>query len=344
VPCCAESFGRGVLGITARDRTFSVAKLFFAYGLGNALYFPFSVGGSTILLPDKPDSRRIFDIVRRYRPTLFYAVPTAYSAMLAEMDAGTPCDFSSVRLCSSAGEPLAPSLYERWLSHTRIEILDGIGSTEMLHTFIANREGRVRPGSSGELVPGYDARIVDADGRDVVPDGTTMGEIALRGNDVMLSYYRDEDATRAASPDGWFRTGDLAVVHPDGYVEIRDRAKDVIISGGENIASIEVEQVLVSHPAVREAAVVASPDARWGEVPTAFVTLVDGAVATPDELIGFVKSRLAGFKAPKRVVFGDLPKTSTGKIMKHVLREQARSVLGPPGFCGDWFGWFPLFN
>jgi fatty-acyl-CoA synthase len=165
-------------------------------------------------------------------------------------------------------------------------------------------------------------RVVDAAGEDVPADGETMGEVAIRGNNVMLGYYRDEAATAAAAPDGWFRTGDLGVRHADGYVELRDRSKDIIISGGENISSIEVENVIAEHPAVLEAAVVAMAHERWGEVPAAFVTLRQGAEVTEEEIIEHVRSRVAHFKAPKRVVFGPLPKTSTGKIQKYVLREE----------------------
>jgi len=164
-------------------------------------------------------------------------------------------------------------------------------------------------------------RVVDEGGADVPPDGRTLGQVAVRGNNVMLGYYRDDEATRAAAPDGWFRTGDLAVMHPDGYVELRDRLKDIIISGGENISSIEVENVLCQHPAVQEAAVVGVPHHHWGEVPVGFVTTRAGATVPEDELIEFVRERLAHFKAPKSVVVGDLPKTSTGKIQKIKLRE-----------------------
>jgi acyl-CoA synthetase (AMP-forming)/AMP-acid ligase II len=167
------------------------------------------------------------------------------------------------------------------------------------------------------------ARVIGDDGADVPADGTTTGQIALRGNNVMLGYLKDPEATEAAAPDGWFRTGDIGVRHPDGYVELRDRSKDVIISGGENIASVEVEQAIMDHPAVLEAAVIAVPDERWGEVPAAYVTLQDGASATEAEIIEHVRGRLARFKAPKTVAFGELPKTSTGKIQKYVLRDAA---------------------
>jgi len=153
-----------------------------------------------------------------------------------------------------------------------------------------------------------------------------MGEIAIRGNNVMLGYYKDEETTRKSCPDGWFRTGDLGVMHPDGYIELRDRAKDIIISGGENISSVEIESALTTHQAVLEVAVVAGPDEKWGEVPIAFVTLKDGAAATDAELIDHVRARLARFEAPKKVIFGPLPKTSTGKVQKKVLRDRLRSA------------------
>ena len=170
-------------------------------------------------------------------------------------------------------------------------------------------------------------RVVDARGRDVPADGTTLGEVALRGNNVMLGYYRDEAATRAAIPDGWFRSGDLGVMHADGYIELKDRAKDIIVSGGENIASIEIERMLCAHPAVMEAAVVAGPDPTWGEVPVAFVALKSGAAATEENLIAYARDNMAHFKAPKRIAFGELPKNATGKIQKFVLRDHAREIM-----------------
>jgi fatty-acyl-CoA synthase len=168
-------------------------------------------------------------------------------------------------------------------------------------------------------------RVVDVDGRDVPPDGQTVGEIVCRGNNLMLGYYNDDEATKAVTVDGCFRTGDLGVMHPDGYVEIRDRGKDIIISGGENIASVEVERVLDAHPAVLESAVVSRPDDVWGEVPVAFVTLRSDAHVTAAELVTWVRDRLAHFKAPKQVNFGPLPKTSTGKIQKSALRARVRA-------------------
>jgi benzoate-CoA ligase family protein len=331
--CCAESFGRGVLGITAGDRTFSVAKLFFAYGLGNALYFPFSVGGSTVLMPEKPEPRRIFDIVRRHRPTLFYAVPTAYSAMLAEMDSGASFDFSSVRLCSSAGEPLAATLYERWRARTGIEILDGIGSTEVLHTFIANRPGRVRPGSSGELVPGYDARIVDGEGRDVPPD--EVGDLLIKGESTCSCYWNKQEQTRKTLVGEWIRTGDKYTRDRDGYFWYQGRSDDMLKSGGYWVSPAEVESAILTHAAVLECAVVGCEDETRLVKPMAFVVLKPGQSASPElaeTLKAHVKTRLAVYKYPRWIEFvSELPKTATGKIQRYKLRAGLKEAASAPG-------------
>ena len=188
-------------------------------------------------------------------------------------------------------------------------------------------QARIKARQGVGNVISQELRVVDPRGNDVPQDGMALGEIALRGNNVMLGYYQDEIATRKAIPDGWFRTGDLGVMHADGYIEIKDRAKDIIVSGGENIASIEIERTLCAHPAVMEAAVVAGPDPKWGEVPVAFVTLKAGALVTGDELVAWVREHIAHFKAPKRIQFGDLPKNATGKIQKFVLRERARELM-----------------
>jgi benzoate-CoA ligase family protein len=326
--CCAESFARGVLGIGPDDRTFSVAKLFFAYGLGNALYFPFFVGASTILFPEKPEPRRVFDVVRQHRPTLFYAVPTAYSAMLADMDAGTPADFSSVRLCSSAGEPLAASLYERWNAHTGVEILDGIGSTEVLHTFIANRPGRVRPGSSGEVVPGYEARLVDAEEREV-PTGE-IGDLLIKGESTCSCYWNKQEQTRRTILGEWIRTGDKYTRDADGYFWYQGRSDDMLKCGGYWVSPAEVESAIVTHPAVLECAVVGCEDETRLVKPMAFVVLKAGhepSTEFGEALRHHVKSRLAVYKCPRWIQFvGELPKTATGKIQRYKLRGAAAST------------------
>jgi benzoate-CoA ligase family protein len=331
--CCAESFGVGVLGMTAADRTFSVAKLFFAYGLGNALYFPFFVGGSTILLPDKPEPNRVFDVVRRYQPTVFYAVPTAYAAMLAAMDAGAAFDFSSLRLASSAGEPLASSLYERWRARTGVELLDGIGSTEVLHTFIANRAGRVRPGSSGELVPGYEARIVDGEGRDVA--NGEIGDLLIKGESTCAGYWNKQDQTRRTLVGEWIRTGDKYSRDADGYFWYQGRSDDMMKAGGYWVSPAEVEAAIVSHAAVLECAVVGCEDETRLTRPMAFVVLHAGVSGSPDlaaELQHHAKTHLAPYKYPRWIQFvSELPKTATGKIQRYKLRASLTSAASAPG-------------
>ncbi|HYW93131.1 MAG TPA: acyl--CoA ligase family protein [Gammaproteobacteria bacterium] len=234
------------------------------------------------------------------------------------------------------GAPPTPALLQR-LDALGIEVTHLYGLTEtygpaMLcqwrsewNSLPAGEQVRIKARQGVNNVIGEPVRVVDGEGADVPADGATLGEIALRGNNIMLGYYRDPEATRRAVPDGWYRTGDLGVMHPDGYVELKDRSKDIIISGGENIASVEVENVLASHPAIMEVAVVAAPDPKWGEIPVAFVTLKpDAPDTTGEELIAWVRERLAHFKAPRRVVFGELPRNATGKIQKFVLRGRLR--------------------
>jgi benzoate-CoA ligase len=322
---CAEASGRGVLGLTSTDRTFSVARLYFAYGLGNALYFPFYVGASTILSRGKPDAATCFDIARRYRPTVFYAVPTAYAAMLAALDAGPTVDLASVRLCGSAGEPLAASLYERWKARFGVEILDGIGSTEMLHTFISNRPGRARPGSSGELVPGYEARIVGSDGRDL-PDGE-IGDLLVKGDSAFAHYWNRHEQTKATIQGEWVRTGDKYSRDADGYFWYQGRSDDMLKAGGYWVSPAEVENVLAAHPAVLECGVVGREDDQRLVTPMAFVVLRTGGrgdAALVEELQSFVKARLAPYKFPRWIEFvPDLPRTATGKLQRFKLRELA---------------------
>jgi benzoate-CoA ligase family protein len=327
--CCADSFAQGVLQMVPADRTFSVAKLFFAYGLGNALYFPFSVGASTILFPDKPDPSHVFEIVKRYRATVFYAVPTAYAAMLAAMDAGAEYDFSSVRLCSSAGEPLAASLYDRWRARTGVELLDGIGSTEVLHTFIANRAGRVRPGSSGEIVPGYEARIVDADGHDLPPG--EIGDLLVKGESTCSCYWNKQEQTRKTIIGEWIRTGDKYSRDAEGYFWYQGRSDDMMKAGGYWVSPAEVEAAMVTHPAVLECAVVGVEDETRLTRPLAFVVLKTGAEASTElaaELQAHAKRQLAPYKCPRWVRFVDeLPKTATGKIQRYKLRAAAATSV-----------------
>ena len=238
---------------------------------------------------------------------------------------------------ATGGAPPTPALLAR-MAELNVNMTHLYGLTETFGPAVlcewrsgwnlwpASQQARIKARQGVGNVIAQPLRVLNSDGRDVPRDGETLGEIALRGNNVMLGYYRDEAATQNAAPGGWFRTGDLAVMHADGYIEIMDRAKDIIISGGENIASVEVERVLSAHPAVLEAAVVAAPDEKWGEVPVAFVTLKPGQLLDAAALIAYAREHLAHFKAPKKIVFGDLPKNATGKIQKFVLREQTRDL------------------
>jgi fatty-acyl-CoA synthase len=274
----------------------------------------------------------VWKALREESVTHFCGAPTVLTSLAAAEEAA-PLE-RQVR-AMTGGAPPSPSLLRR-MHELNIEVLHLYGLTETFGPAVLcdwrpewdrrapeERAERLARQGVGNVIAER-VRVIDEKGEDVPADGETLGQVAVRGNNVMLGYYRDEEATQSAAPDGWFRTGDLGVIHEDGYVELRDRLKDIIISGGENISSIEVENVLAQHPAVEEAAVVGVPHDHWGEVPVAFVTTRGGESVEGEELIGFVRERLAHFKAPKSVVIGSLPKTSTGKIQKNVLRERAR--------------------
>ena len=292
-----------------------------------------AVGGVHVMLRAL-DPGTVWRHIREDGVTHFNAAPTVLIGLVTHPDAA-PAP-RTVRV-ATGGAPPSPTLLAQ-LAELNIDVTHLYGLTETYgpslicdwrrewNVLPANEQARIKARQGVGTLVTSSVRVVDADGADVPADGTTQGEIAIRGNNVMLGYYKDPDATAAASMEGpggtWFRTGDVAVMHDHGYVEVRDRAKDVIISGGENIASIEVEQALASHPDVLECAVVAAPDDTWGEVPAAFVVLRPRAAVTEADLVEHVKSRIARFKAPKSVTFGDLPKTATGKIQKFILRDQ----------------------
>jgi fatty-acyl-CoA synthase len=301
----------------------------------NGWCFPWAVtaAGGTHYCLRKLDPGRVWELVHNEGVTHFCAAPTVL-AMLAE-DAGAHAPKQPV-LAFAGGAPPWPNLLAR-MEKLGISVRHLYGLTETFgpavvcewrsdwdEVSVAERAKLVARQGIANVVA-EPVRVVDSAGRDVPADGQTLGEILLRGNDVMLGYYRDDEATANATLDGWFRSGDLGVRHPDGYLELRDRAKDVIISGGENITSIEVENALTEHPDVVEAAVVGMPHEKWGEVPIAFVRTREGTSVSEADLIGFVKGRIARFKAPHQVIFGELPKTSTGKLQKNVLRERVRS-------------------
>ncbi|MGH9555129.1 MAG: benzoate-CoA ligase family protein [Terriglobales bacterium] len=324
---CAESYAKGVLGIREDDRCYSVARLFFAYGLGNAGYFPLAVGAASILSPQPPAPEHVFATIERYRPTLFFSVPTNYAALLnhgrASADGGD-FDLTSIRHAVSAGEALPAALFERFQQRFGVEILDAIGSTEALHMFIANRPGGARPGSSGRIIPGYQARIVDDFGQPV-PTGE-VGSLLIQGDAICACYWGLPEKSAEAFAGGWLRTGDKYYQDADGYFFYVGRSDDLFKVSGSWVSPFEVEAALVRHPLVLEAAVVAREDADRLLKPVAYVALRPPAVAgaaLAAELQDFVVGQLAGFKRPRWVEFlPELPKTATGKLQRYKLRER----------------------
>jgi benzoate-CoA ligase len=306
----------------ADDRVLSVAKLFFSYGLGSSLLIPFRHGASSILLPARPEPRLVFDTIARERPTLLYSVPTSYAALLAVPESERP-DVSSLRRCISAGESLPAPLYERWRARFGLEILDGIGSTEIGYICISNFAGRVRPGTSGQVIPGYEARVQREDGEPAAVD--EVGDLLVRGPSTAAFYWRRRDATKHSFRGEWVFTGDRYSVDADGYYTNHGRSDDLMRVSGHWVSPLEVESVLLRHAAVRECAVVARADGDGLVKPCAYVVCADGAVAAPalaDELKALVKDALAPYKYPRWIEFvPELPKTSTGKIQRFKLRE-----------------------
>jgi benzoate-CoA ligase family protein len=319
---CAETYARQVLGLRATDRVFSAAKLFFAYGLGNAGYFPMAVGAQSILYPHRPAPEAVFEVLSRRRPTIFFGVPTLYAAMLAVKEAERRYDLSSLRLCVSAGEALPEEIYTRWRERFGVEILDGIGTTEILHIFLSNRLGQARPGSSGQPVPGYEAVIVDDEGRPV-PAGE-IGNLRVKGDSTMAYYWNKHEKTKETLYGAWIQTGDKYWQDPEGYFWYAGRADDMLKVGGIWVSPVEVEATLVKHPAVLEAAVVGHEDQDRLVKPRAFVVLKEpesASAALAQDLQAFVKARIAPYKYPRWVEFvPELPKTATGKIQRFKLR------------------------
>jgi len=324
----AELYARTLLEMHADDVCFSVAKLFFAYGLGNALYFPFRVGAATVLYPGRFEPRLYFDLIRRYRPTLFFGVPTAYAAMLAQEG---PTDLGRVRLCVSAGEPLPAALFTRWKERFGVEILDGIGSTEALHIYISNRPGRARAGSSGEPVPGYAVRIVDEAGRDL-PAGE-IGDLLVSGDSIAAGYWNKHERTKQAFRGEWFVSGDKYYRDADDYYWYCGRSDDMLKVGGQWVSPAEVEATLIQHPAVLECGVVGKDDEDGLSKPCAFVVLKPGHASLPavaKELQAFVRDKIAAYKYPRWIEFvPELPKTATGKIQRFRLRERVGAGRKP---------------
>jgi benzoate-CoA ligase len=320
----AELYGKGVLGLTERDVCFSAAKLFFAYGLGNALTFPLSVGATTVLMAERPTPEATF---RRWlggaggvRPTVFFGAPTGFAGMLASP--GLPArDAVALRLVSSAGEALPAEIGERFKRHFGVDIVDGIGSTEMLHIFLSNRPGQVRYGTTGWPVPGYEVALRGEDGQPV-PDGEP-GDLYIHGPSSAMMYWGNQAKTRETFQGGWTKSGDKYLRNADGTYTYCGRSDDMLKVSGIYVSPFEVEATLVQHPAVLEAAVIGVPDTEGLTKTKAFVVLKDGAQADEAELKAFVKDRLAPYKYPRVIEFvSELPKTATGKIQRFRLRER----------------------
>src|SRR5712691_5730546 len=319
----SERYAKSILNITDKDRCFSVAKLFFAYGLGNALYFPLAVGATSILLPCPPKPQSVFEIIEAQRPTLFFSVPSNYVKLLAHTAAdGREFDLSCVRHAISAGEALPAAVFHRFKERFGVEILDAIGSTEALHMVISNVPSATRPGSSGKIIPGFEARIVDDNDRPVVQ--CEIGNLLVKADSTCAYYWNQHQKTKDTIEGHWIRTGDKYYQDEDGYFWYAGRADDMLKVSGVWVSPIEIEHVLIEHPAVQEAAVVFRKDADELPKPVACIVTRDGAEGTPElarQLQEFVLSRLPVFKRPHWVEFlPELPKTATGKIQRFKLR------------------------
>jgi benzoate-CoA ligase family protein len=322
---CMELYAKGILAISPDDRSFSVAKLFFAYGLGNGMYFPFGVGATAILWPGPPAAANVFAMIEKHRPTLFYSVPTNYAMLLAHQRDGADFDLSSIRYGVSAGEALPPALFERFKQRFGVEILDGIGSTEILHIFISNRPGAIRPGSSGLIVPGYEAQLLDEQNQPA-PRGE-IGNLLISGDSTCAYYWNKHEKTKATIEGRWIRTGDKYTVDEDGYYWYAGRSDDMLKVGGIWVSPVELENALIEHACVLECGVGARKDRDGLVKPYAYVVLRQGIAGTPElaaELQQFVRSKLADYKRPRWVEFiAELPKTATGKVQRYKLRERA---------------------
>ncbi|MEP6944000.1 MAG: benzoate-CoA ligase family protein [Betaproteobacteria bacterium] len=319
----AELYARPILGIDEHDIVYSAAKLFFAYGLGNALTFPLTVGATTVLMAERPTPAAVFRRLTTHRPTIFYGVPTLYAAMLASADFPSR-EALALRVCASAGEALPAELGKRWRERTGVDILDGLGSTEMLHIFLSNRPGDVRYGTTGKPVPGYEIQLTDESGNAA---GTgEIGELQVSGPSSSPYYWNNRAKSLATFLGPWTRSGDKYTVDADGYYTYCGRSDDMLKVGGVYVSPFEVEAALASHDAVLEAAVVGCADEHELIKPKAFIVAKPGAATGPELALALqdhVKARLAPFKYPRWIEFvAELPKTATGKIQRFRLRAR----------------------
>jgi benzoate-CoA ligase len=318
----AELYGKPILGLTERDVCFSAAKLFFAYGLGNALSFPLSVGASVVLMAERPTPDAVFKRWTQQRPTVFFGAPTGFAGMLASPKLPARGEVA-LRMCSSAGEALPAEIGQRFRAHFGCDIIDGIGSTEMLHIFLSNRPDDVRYGSTGKPVPGYELELRGDDGRPVA-DGE-IGDLYIKGPSAALMYWRNRDKSRETFQGEWTKSGDKYVRDAQGYYTYSGRSDDMLKVSGLYVSPFEVEATLMQHSAVLECAVIGKEDEEGLTKSKAFVVLKPGQQADEATLKAFVKDRLAPYKYPRFIEFvSELPKTATGKIQRFRLRELER--------------------
>jgi benzoate-CoA ligase len=319
----SRGYAGEVLGVRAVDITYSVSKLFFAYGLGNGMYFPFSAGASTVLDPGKPKPERTAELLGKYRPTILFSVPTFFAAMLREAERGLAIDCSSLRMAVSAGEALPAEIFERFKERFRVEILDGIGSTEMLHMFLSARPGQARAGSCGVEVPGCEAKIVDDEGRAMADDA--IGNLWVRGGGAFAGYWNKPELTARTKRGEWVVTGDKFTRDADGYYHYCGRADDMMKVAGMWVSPGEVENALLGHPMVAEVAVVAQANENGLMHPAAYVVLKNEMKIKDGldrEIREWLRQKLVAYKCPHTVQFVEkLPKTATGKIQRFRLRS-----------------------
>ncbi|MFN2570027.1 MAG: benzoate-CoA ligase family protein [Gemmatimonadales bacterium] len=312
-------YGHGVLGLTERDITLAVPKLFFGYATGSNLFFPFSVGAAASLFSEKSTAETLFDKIRIFRPTVLINVPTMVNQMVTHPDAAQQ-DLSSLRLATSAGEALPVELYERWKKTFGVELLDGLGTAEMWHIFISNKPGAVKPGTLGTVVPGFDVKVCDDEGREL-PDGH-VGMLWVRGDSRAIGYWQQMEKTKAAFRGEWYVSGDLLRRDPDGYFTYCGRADELLKVAGKWLAPQEVESCLLQHPLVQEVAVVGIADANGLMKPHAFVIATQQQAGLAEELQAFARERLEAYKAPRSVTFLEtLPRTHLGKVDRGKLRR-----------------------
>ncbi|MBI3653965.1 MAG: benzoate-CoA ligase family protein [Acidobacteria bacterium] len=319
VEATVEGFGKAVLQLTAADKIFSASRLYFAYGLGNSLSFPLAAAATVILQSGRPTPQSIAGILREQKPTVFFAVPAVYRALLDLQEKESSVDTTSLRLCVSAGEALPAALFAEWKTVFGLTILDGIGSTEMLHMFISNRQGEARAGSSGKVVAGYAARILDDAGSAVALG--EQGNLWVKGASAMCGYWQREDLTSAVVRDGWMKTGDVYRIDAEGYYFHIGRSDDCFKVKGLWVSPIEIEAVLLTHPEVTDAAVVASRDENGLATAKAFLVIRNNRESLKTELYEFAKARLPLYKTPTQYEWvSEMPRTSTGKVQRFKLR------------------------